>query len=161
MADSKSARVLLLNFFGLKPAIGGLYLPTDVISKISPIPVIKEIFRTVGEQVLKFPPPYVIRVSKSARMTDDEFGREMLAGVNPCLIQRLQDLNVLRHKDDSFLERCGTLKPLAIELSLPHPRRDEFGAVSRDKDNGISERYSNSVVQQFDMLLHNNFAVVG
>jgi len=40
---------------------GGLYLPTDVISKISPIPVIKEIFRTDGEQVLKFPPPHVIK----------------------------------------------------------------------------------------------------
>lgn len=40
---------------------GGLYLPTDVISKISPIPVLKEILRTDGEQVLKFPPPHVIR----------------------------------------------------------------------------------------------------
>lgn len=25
----------------------------------------------------------------------------------------------------------GTLKPLAIELSLPHPHGDEFGAVSK------------------------------
>ena len=36
---------------------GGVYLPTDVLSKISPIPVLKEIFRTDGEQALKFPPP--------------------------------------------------------------------------------------------------------
>jgi len=40
---------------------GGVYLPTDVISKISPIPVLKEFLRTDGEQVLKFPPPQVIR----------------------------------------------------------------------------------------------------
>ncbi|XP_047149962.1 linoleate 9S-lipoxygenase 1-like, partial [Vigna umbellata] len=59
---------------------GGLHLPTDVISQLSPLPVMKEFFRTDGEQVLKFPPPHVIRVSKSAWMTDDEFGREMLAG---------------------------------------------------------------------------------
>ncbi|OMO99199.1 Lipoxygenase [Corchorus olitorius] len=30
-----------------------------------------------------------------------------------------------------FLKNDGTLKPVAIELSLPHPERDSFGAVSR------------------------------
>ncbi|KAF7843536.1 putative linoleate 9S-lipoxygenase 5 [Senna tora] len=30
-----------------------------------------------------------------------------------------------------FLQDNGTLKPLAIELSLPHPKGDQFGAVSK------------------------------
>lgn len=30
-----------------------------------------------------------------------------------------------------FLKEDGTLKPLAIELSLPHPEGDQFGAVSK------------------------------
>ncbi|KAG2379970.1 Linoleate 9S-lipoxygenase [Vigna angularis] len=63
------------------------HLPEDVVRNI------KEISPTIGERFLKFPTPDVIRaVSKSEWMTDDEFGREMLAGVNPCVIQRLQEL---------------------------------------------------------------------
>lgn len=30
-----------------------------------------------------------------------------------------------------FLQQDGTLKPLAIELSLPHPAGDQFGAISK------------------------------
>ncbi|KAF7843538.1 putative linoleate 9S-lipoxygenase 5 [Senna tora] len=30
-----------------------------------------------------------------------------------------------------FLQNNGTLKPLAIELSLPHPQGDQFGAISK------------------------------
>ena len=30
-----------------------------------------------------------------------------------------------------FLENDGTLKPLAIELSLPHPDGDQFGCISK------------------------------
>jgi hypothetical protein len=40
---------------------GGIKLPTDIISQISPLPALKEILRTDGEQALKFPPPQVIR----------------------------------------------------------------------------------------------------
>lgn len=29
-----------------------------------------------------------------------------------------------------FLQKDGTLKPVAIELSLPHPDGDEFGVIS-------------------------------
>ncbi|AES95304.2 seed linoleate 9S-lipoxygenase [Medicago truncatula] len=135
---------------------GGIELPTHILSKISPLPVLKEIFRTDGEQVLKFPPPHVIRVSKSAWMTDEEFGREMVAGVNPCVIRLLQALNgqrlfILDYHDAfmPFLEKInknakayatrtilflkddGTLKPVAIELSLPHPNGVKYGAESK------------------------------
>ena len=30
-----------------------------------------------------------------------------------------------------FLRNDGALKPLAIELSLPHPEGDQFGAISK------------------------------
>ncbi|CAL0326083.1 unnamed protein product [Lupinus luteus] len=171
---------------------GGIKLPTDAISKISPLPVFKEIFRTDGEQFLKFPTPKVIQVSKSAWMTDEEFGREIIAGVNPGLVRSLEvfppaskldsaiygdhtstitkehiepnldgltidlaieskKLFILDHHDTIipylrlinstatkayasrtilFLKSDGTLKPVAIELSLPHPQGDQHGVVS-------------------------------
>lgn len=40
---------------------GGIKLHTDLLCKISPLPVLKEIFRTDGENVLQFSVPHVIR----------------------------------------------------------------------------------------------------
>lgn len=40
---------------------GGFKLPTNILSKLSPIPFFKEVFRTDGESALKFPPPKVIQ----------------------------------------------------------------------------------------------------
>ncbi|GAU50603.1 hypothetical protein TSUD_410130 [Trifolium subterraneum] len=80
------------------------------------------------------------KVDKSAWMTDEEFAREMIAGVNPHIIKRLQEFPP-KSKLDSQLYGDNTstitkenlepnMEPLAIELSRPHPQADSFGPVS-------------------------------
>ncbi|GAU50191.1 hypothetical protein TSUD_408790 [Trifolium subterraneum] len=145
-----------------------------------------------GEPPNDFPIPKVIQASYTAWMSDEEFSREMIAGVNPNVIKKLSEfppkskvdsqlygdntttitkehlepymdginieqviqsnrLYILDHHDAIFpylrklnetgakayasrtilfLQDDGTLKPLAIELSKPHPQGDSFGPVS-------------------------------
>ncbi|KAI4367850.1 hypothetical protein MLD38_016474 [Melastoma candidum] len=175
---------------------GGIKLPehlVEFIKKIVPLEFVKDLLPADGEGLFKYPMPKVIQHDKSAWMTDEEFTREMLAGVHPVAIRRLQEfppaskldaavygnqassitegdikdrldglsvreaikknrLFILDHHDMVmpylrrtnmmgaktyatrtllFLRQDGTLKPLAIELSLPHPEGDQYGSVSQ------------------------------
>ncbi|XP_057455131.1 seed linoleate 9S-lipoxygenase-like [Lotus japonicus] len=111
---------------------GGIKLPTNIISQISPLPVLKEIFRTDGENVLQFPPPHVIRVSKSAWMTDVEFGREMIAGVNPNVIRLLQEFPPKSTLDvNGFGDQNSTLTKEHLEINLGGLTVDEALGAKR------------------------------
>jgi len=43
-----------------------------------------------------------------------------------------------------FLQKNGILKPLAIELSLPHPEGDQYGAISKvytPEEQGVEKSF--------------------
>ncbi|KAL1339390.1 hypothetical protein AAHE18_U032900 [Arachis hypogaea] len=98
---------------------GGIKLPTNILSDLSPIPLFKELFRTDGEQALKFPVPKIIQVDKSAWMTDEEFAREMIAGLNPHVIKVLKEFPPQSKLDKQLYgDNTSTITKQHVESSL-------------------------------------------
>jgi len=65
LTDAFDGNILSLEFDNFQEVHklyeGGVTLPTNFLSKYAPIPVLKEILRTDGEQFLKYPLPHVMK----------------------------------------------------------------------------------------------------
>ncbi|KAK9086785.1 hypothetical protein Syun_029179 [Stephania yunnanensis] len=109
---------------------GGIELPTGLMSKIKdaiPVEIVKELLRSDGEQLLKLPLPQVIKDHHDTLMP-------YLNRINRTTTKTYATRTLLFSRED------GTLKPLAIELSLPHPQGEKRGVTSKvftPAENGV------------------------
>lgn len=73
-----------------QPAVDGEVLE-QLKSSVPSHKTYKKVAKAVKENPVKFPTPQVIQHDHEAWRTDEEFAREMLAGLNPVTIKRLQE----------------------------------------------------------------------
>ncbi|KAK4378958.1 hypothetical protein RND71_000820 [Anisodus tanguticus] len=107
----------------LKLYEGGIKLPSksfvDKIGDHLPLELLKELVRSDGDYAFKFPMPQVIREDKSAWATDEEFAREMLAGLNPVVVHCLQEFPPTSKLDPKlFGEQRSTISEEHVKDNL-------------------------------------------
>ncbi|KAM0906990.1 hypothetical protein ACQ4PT_016403 [Festuca glaucescens] len=98
---------------------GGIKIPDvpvmDLMFKV--FPPLKSICPSGGSYLLKMPMPEVIKNDKLAWRTDEEFAREMLAGLNPHIITRLQEFPPTS-KLDGYGDQTSNIKVEHIQPYL-------------------------------------------
>nr|ABS72447.1 lipoxygenase-1 [Oryza sativa Japonica Group]ABS72448.1 lipoxygenase-1 [Oryza sativa Japonica Group] len=107
----------------LKLYRGGLKLPSipalEELRKSFPVQLIKDLLPVGGSYLLKFPKPDIIKENEVAWRTDEEFAREILAGLNPMVIRRLTEFPPKSTLDPSkYGDQTSTITPAHIEKNL-------------------------------------------
>eukprot|EP00250_Pteridium_aquilinum_P016632 c23207_g1_i1 orf=1-2061(-) len=88
---------------------------------LDPLEMLKEIVdpNTEDPHFLKFPKPQIIQENELAWLEDDEFARQMLAGLNPMVIQRIKEFPIVSTLNpDIYGEKTSSIKAYHLEGQL-------------------------------------------
>ncbi|KAL5218107.1 hypothetical protein ABZP36_018791 [Zizania latifolia] len=120
------------------------------IRKKIPIDLIKSLLPVAGDHILKMPLPHVIREDKFAWRTDEEFAREMLAGVNPVMIRRLTEFPAKSTLDPNvFGDHTSKITEVHIQHNLE-------GLTVQNLERGGEEAdkvFIHTITSQFQSIL--------
>ncbi|MCO5552249.1 hypothetical protein L7F22_005761 [Adiantum nelumboides] len=101
---------------------------------LDPFEILKEIVdpETQDPHILRFPKPQVIQENEKAWSGDDEFARQMLAGLNPMVIERMTEFPIMSKLDPHIYgERTSSIREHHLLKHLDGLTVDEALAQSR------------------------------